>query len=387
MTRPTAFVLNMYATGLGIARNLAPHGVHVVGISSQEDVPGAHSRYCRALTGPDSAHAPEELAEFLIGLARLEPVQPILFATRDADVEFIDRFREPLEAEMILTQPAHELLDALVNKARLAELAERHGVDSPVTLSLSSAEELEQNAGRLPFPAVVKPVYAAELPGLRDALNGQKGLRVDDRAALDAVAAKAFAAGSRVLVQEWVDGEADEFYIVGLYIGAAGRCLGAFTSRKLVQYPPGFGLGCLYRTVDLPELRDSAVAFLEGIGYRGLAEVEYKRDPESGRFRLIEINTRHWDQHPMGTAAGVNLSLLAYRDLAEGAAPDEPCYPRRRSSWIRGLGLLRAIKAELRHGSQGMLMARRALSPSRRAYALWSWSDPMPVLRRRKPGA
>ena len=386
MTRPTAFVLNMFATGLGIARNLGPHGIRVTGISSQADAPGNHSRHCRALVGPDSEHDPEGLAEYLVGLARLEPVKPILFATRDADVEFIDRFRERLEPEMILTQPGHELLDALVNKARLAELAERHGVDSPVTFSLASAEELERHAGKLPFPAVVKPVYAAELPGLREALQGQKGLRVDDRAALEQVAGKAFAAGGRVLVQEWVDGEADEFYIVGAYVGSAGKCLGAFTSRKLVQYPPGFGLGCLYRTVDLPELRDAAVGFLEAIGYRGLAEVEYKRDPASGRFRLIEINTRHWDQHPMGTAAGVNLSLLAYRDLAEGAS-SEPLFPRRRSCWIRGMGLMRAIKAELRHGSQGLRMARRALAPARRAWALWSWSDPMPVLRRRRPGA
>ena len=35
---------------------------------------------------------------------------------------------------------------------------------------------------------------------------------------------------------------------------------------------------------------------------------------------LIEVNPRHWDQHELGTACGVNLSMELYRDFA---GPDQ----------------------------------------------------------------
>jgi len=48
-----------------------------------------------------------------------------------------------------------------------------------------------------------------------------------------------------------------------------------------------------------------------------LSEIEYKIGEHDGQPYLIEINPRHWDQHGLGTAVGVNLSEAAYR-LAVG---------------------------------------------------------------------
>ena len=45
-----------------------------------------------------------------------------------------------------------------------------------------------------------------------------------------------------------------------------------------------------------------------------LKQMEVKRDPRDGRYRLMEINARHWMWHSLAAACGVNLSLAAYRD-------------------------------------------------------------------------
>ena len=48
-----AVVLNMYSTGLGIARNLARHGIPVIGVSSRPDAFSHYSRCCRGVMAPD----------------------------------------------------------------------------------------------------------------------------------------------------------------------------------------------------------------------------------------------------------------------------------------------------------------------------------------------
>ena len=43
-----------------------------------------------------------------------------------------------------------------------------------------------------------------------------------------------------------------------------------------------------------PRLRDYAVRMLGPIGWHGVAMMEYKQDPRSGDYALIEINGRFW---------------------------------------------------------------------------------------------
>src|SRR5262249_26035258 len=36
---------------------------------------------------------------------------------------------------------------------------------------------------------------------------------------------------------------------------------------------------------------------------------------KSGKWFLIEVNPRHWDQHEVGAHVGINLSWIAYQDM------------------------------------------------------------------------
>ena len=47
----------------------------------------------------------------------------------------------------------------------------------------------------------------------------------------------------------------------------------------------------------------------------GPVKLDYKRDPSSGRFYLLEVNPRFSLWNHLGAASGVNLPLVAYRDL------------------------------------------------------------------------
>ena len=59
--RPTAVVLNMFYSGLGIARSLGEHGIPVIGLTAQRGIYGNFTRYAKVVHAPDSRKEPEAL--------------------------------------------------------------------------------------------------------------------------------------------------------------------------------------------------------------------------------------------------------------------------------------------------------------------------------------
>ena len=88
--------MNMYYTGLGIARSLGSQSIPVIGLSAEGGVYGNFTRYARVLRSPDSRACPDALLEYLIRLGQKLGSPSVIFPTRDDDVVFLDRYREEL---------------------------------------------------------------------------------------------------------------------------------------------------------------------------------------------------------------------------------------------------------------------------------------------------
>ena len=56
--RPPAVVMNMFYTGLGIARSLGEHKIPVIGLTSQRGIYGNFTRYAKTVFCPDSRREP-----------------------------------------------------------------------------------------------------------------------------------------------------------------------------------------------------------------------------------------------------------------------------------------------------------------------------------------
>jgi D-aspartate ligase len=381
-SREAAVVLNMYATGLAIARNLAPHGVPVYGLSSRFDAPGNFSRWCRPFRSPDSQDEPDRLVDYLMTLADSLPGRAVLFPTRDQDIHFLERNREALAARYTLPQMEGDPLDRIMNKHRLAEAAEAEGVPTARTARVRTSAEMDAAAVRFRYPVVVKPVFAHHwrAPGIADAVGRRKAVRISSREELQRFfhAVEPFAPD--LLLQEWIQGPDDQCHVLGAYRSPRGEWLGWFTARKMLQFPPEFGLGCVVRLTSNPDVAALGMRLLEALSFWGTAEVEFKRDPESGEYRLIEVNPRHWDQHALGLACGVNLAWIAYRDLTgKGALAPEPPGPGG-GYWVSGAGLLHSIRSDLKAGRFRPGTLAGLLRPGTR-YAVWDPSDPAPFWR------
>jgi predicted ATP-grasp superfamily ATP-dependent carboligase len=372
--------MNLFYTGLGIARSLGARGIPVTGLTTKRGVYGNYTRYAEVLLSPDSRSEPEALLAFLLKIGRDRNGRAIIFPTRDDDLVFLDRFRAELEPYYRMVLPPQEALNACLNKWFTYLAAREAGVSAPECWLVERPEDLQRVMRRVIYPCVLKAVSAHHWRQGRnwELVGARKAIGVSSEAELIAAYEEVAQADQRALIQEMVVGGDESILIVACYFDQKGKWAAGFNTQKLVQIPAGFGTGCIVQSVERPELFERTRKLLEQMGYKGIAEVEYKWDAVEHEFKLIEVNPRPWDQHRLGYAAGVDVIYTAYCDHAELAMP-EPAAPAAGHKWIAEDTF---VTAAVRSLSGGVPRIATLLGEARgkRIYAIWSASDPLPSL-------
>jgi predicted ATP-grasp superfamily ATP-dependent carboligase len=372
-------IMNMFYSGLAIARDLAGTGVRVIGLSSDPKAYGNFTRFCEVRRAPDSQSEPEKLAAFLQQAAG-ELKGAVIFPTRDADVVFLDRYRDELKDYRISIPPRSALIKAL-DKGTLVQCAQAAGVLAPKSLVAHNAEELKKVPAELGFPCVVKPVSSYMWRGDEkwQAVGCRKAFLADNWEELSAEYDRVAKVNPDVLVQERIPGSTKDIAIMGAYFGENSAALGYFCARKLVQEPDDFGTGCVVQAVPLQEIVEPSIRLCKSLGYRGMAEIEYKRDEKTGEYKLIEINTRHWDWHQLAHMSGVNLTRVAYSDLT-GHKLDAATAAKPGGKWVAEDTLLMHSAAGIYNRRLTFRTVFRQLSGPK-IFGIFKWADPMPFIR------
>jgi len=299
--RPAVVVGVGGAAGVSAVRRLGRRGIPVYAVDHRRSPLGFHSRYSTPIrtSDPDA-----DVAGFVAGLLelaeRIGQPAPIL-PTRDEDLNAIARSRDQLGDVFLCPFPPWSVLQAIQSKRHQILRASEIGIPVPET-SID---------GTLPadFPVLVKPSAPA---GFRERF-GVQALRCETAREL----ADALTAASRYepLVQEFIPGGDGALYTVGAYLSATGKAVGVFCGRKIRQSPPRVGTCRVGESVWVEELVESGLELLRALGFVGIAQVEFKRDPRDGRFKFIEVNPRLWQWHELAASCGVDFPWIAYLDL------------------------------------------------------------------------
>jgi D-aspartate ligase len=376
MPMPAA-VMNMFYTGLGIARSLGPRGVRVIGLSATR-IYGNHTRYAEIRRCPDSRDNPAELLQFLLDMAREIGGPCVIFPTRDDDARFLDRYRAELDGRFISVLPSPGALRNCLNKFESYRCAMEAGVAAPKCAIVDNERDLKQVAAGFRLPIVLKPVSAHQWrqAGHWKLVGARKAIAISSAEELVAEYRLISRADPRVLIQEMIPGDDSQLMIAAGYVDRSGNWSAGFTAQKLAQVPAGFGTGCIVQAVNRPELIEPTCRLLKAMNFTGIAEVEYKWDAASRQYQLIEVNPRPWDQHVLGRVSGVDVIHLAYCDHA--GLPRPAVAPvRAGTKWIAEDTLVSALLrfAWRRHPQFWRLLR---LTRGKRIYGIWSASDPMP---------
>jgi predicted ATP-grasp superfamily ATP-dependent carboligase len=310
MTRreiPAAVVDVGWVNGLAAIRSLGRARIRVLALDHRPSALGFRSRYAEAFLCPDPRVDENGFLAFLRALGEV-----VVFPTHDQELNAIARHLGDLE--VLSPFPPWEVLERLQSKRSQLETAIAAGIDVPETRYPVSAGDARAAAEELGLPVLVKPEHPI---GFKQRFRRQ-AFRCETLAEVEDAYARAeeFAP----MVQELVPGGDDTLYTVGSYVARDGRPLGVFSGRKLLQTPPGIGTCRVGEAIWEGDAVAAALRLLDAYRYHGLSQVEFKRDPRDGRFKLMEINPRLWQWHGLAAACGVDLPLIAYDDLVGGTS-------------------------------------------------------------------
>jgi D-aspartate ligase len=368
-----AVVLHVaFANGLGVIRDLAAHGVPVLGLDPSPRALGLRSRFAAGMVCPEPKADEEAFVTFLEDLGRRLPRKAVIFPTHDEYIWPISRNAARLDKWYHIPFSRWSAMERLYDKKAQMEAAWKVGVDTPRTVFIDSHADLAEGAEQIGFPAIFKPV---ESLAFKTRFH-RHVLEIESRDELERVYERVTDCGT-LMLQEVIPGGDEELWTFGSYLDAQSRPLALYTGHKLRQHPVRFGHCRMAVSRWDDGVADAGVRLLQELRYHGVSQVEFKRDPRDGRNCLMEVNARHWMWHSLAAASGVNLSLAAYRD-----ATGHPYVANRQvdgRKWVVAITDIRDAQAEFRRHERDVL-------PWLKSYAgvvqdgVLSLRDPVPGL-------
>ncbi|MBA3016033.1 MAG: ATP-grasp domain-containing protein, partial [Proteobacteria bacterium] len=319
-------------TSLGVIRSLGKQGIPVIGVGRQQHTLGGSSRYCSLC---ETVSSDTELTNLLIALGNAAQCPPIIFTESDDYLLLLDRHRLELASLRWLPTSKHPLPE-LINKRSMLALAQRENLDIPATF-FSDELPLETILASAVYPCFIKPLLTQN----DYRTKGEVATTPDELIRI--IHNPRFTDG--YMAQEIIPGPATNLFFYISYFDATSTPRAAITGHKIRQIPPDFGIGTLAVSQQHPEITRLSESFLRGVGYHGLADLEFKYDPRDNRYKFIEINPRPCGLIELARAAGLNMALLAYKELT-GSSPS-PLLPPAQDGlvWMSTLDdLIRCMK-------------------------------------------
>lgn len=386
-SHPTAIVLGVDTPiGVTVMRELGMNGVPVHAIGRSQDSIGRASRYCRGFSqrpdGPVGAWLPD--------LIRTTSARALL-AVSEGDLAALSVMDDVIEGCQILTPRATPLAMVLDKRATL-KAAAAIGITVPISWQPVISDDRLLRARTLIYPVVAKwadpPLIAERLEN--HGLPLIKAEFVHNAEGLLALLARYDPLGLWPMVQSYCPG-----YGLGqmLYI-ENGRSTLAFQHRRLHEWPPEGGVSTLCTAEPLHHHSEQILmseALLASIGWRGPAMVEYRYDPETGSYALMEINGRFWGSLPLASHCGVLFAWESYRrNILQQTSLAPNHYPVRRARYMipetrRLFNMLfrrRAIADPFFKARpvEALLSYVAGFFDPKMRYFLFRWRDPGPFL-------
>ncbi|MFE9834861.1 ATP-grasp domain-containing protein [Streptomyces sp. NPDC005551] len=313
---------------LGAVRSLGRAGVDVHVVADCAGSPVRRSRFVTELHPPPPPGASRrDIAATLLRVARRVARPAVLIPMDDASAVAVGHLREELTPGYLLPRQPGPLAESVADKAELAGLCARTGIAHPVTLVPDSAAEAAAAAWRLGMPVVAKwsrPWLVPAGTGLRSTVivrSAQQAQTLYRRSA---------EAGSRLLFQAFLPPGPDRDWFFHGYADRSGAVRAGGPGRKLRAQPRGAGLTAVGQWMPNPRVQELAERLAGELGYRGIFDLDLRREGAAGRYHLLDFNPRPGAQFRLFTdASGLDVVRALHLDLTQRPLPDPAPRPGR----------------------------------------------------------
>jgi D-aspartate ligase len=240
----------------------------------------------------------------------------VLIPTDDAGSIFLAEHGAPLREAFLFPAPPADLPRRVAGKFSMHEMCRSQGVPAPLTALPASAGEAAGFAARAGYPLIAKLPSPWAAPGLRSTSV------IGSEAELASLWDVCERTGAGLMLQEFIPGgPGDDWFFHG-YCDAGSACRPAFTGVKIRSYPAHAGLTSLGHAVADEALRSRLAGLLARLSYRGIVDLDLRRDARDGEFKLLDFNPRLGAQFRLfRDSADVDVVIAAYLDLTGQEIP------------------------------------------------------------------
>ncbi len=281
--------------GLNCCRALAEHGGYrLIGVENDPFASGLYQHNIIPYLVPLASD--EELyIEKLLEICHRESVN-VIIPCLEEEIISLSRNRTVFERDNInMLVPEYNTLINATDKYLVSNVAGRAGVPCPETRLLDEIDPAKSK-----FPLVVKPRISHGSRGL-SYIHREEELRSLMRKVPQ----------SEFIAQEMIPGGRGSVYAAGFLYDRDHSVKASFFSRSLKTLYPDGGPAIVGEPVQEDILKLYGTRLLESLeNWAGPALIEFKKDLNSGEFRLLEINPRLWGYGYLATACGINFPHL-----------------------------------------------------------------------------
>jgi predicted ATP-grasp superfamily ATP-dependent carboligase len=310
----------VYHGSVAAIRTFGRAGVPVHAIVEDRFTPAGLSRYLeRAHVWPTTG---AETDEFLLeGLARIGKRiggGVLAIPTDDEAAVFLAEHREVLGDWFVYPKVTPDLPRRLASKRGLYDICLAFGIPTPYAFFPQSLDDVADYAARAVFPIVVKNID----PFVRLRRRAVPSTTVVHSAEELITLAATFPEPSTAMFQDYLPRDVAEDWIFHTYCNEASESLVPFTGVKLRSWPPHAGVTTYARIVRNDELEALSVGLCRDIGYRGVADLDWRFDRRDGQYKLVDFNPRMGAQFKMfETESGLDVLRAMHLDLTGREVP------------------------------------------------------------------
>jgi predicted ATP-grasp superfamily ATP-dependent carboligase len=367
--------------GLNVARAAGLARIPVIVASADPESPVFASRFChgRVLLPPFERQGAgvEKLMRLGERLsAALGRSVPLFYGDDDyLNLILQNRGRLAQYFRFIVNDP--EVAGALIDKQRFDDFTRERGLPVPRTLQW---EELAGVSG----PVLVKPKLKLDFEHSATFLRllGRAGKARVFASTQELVAdPQARALRDELLFQEYIPGDDRQIWSFHGYADAESRVLAWFTGRKIRTYPALTGVSTFLEIAHHDQLAAEGHRIVARAPLKGVFKIDFKQDPRSGRFLMLEVNARFNLWHYLAAANGLNVPRVAYDYLVHDRVPAATPRVRTNRRWLSLRLDYRAYRDLASRGELGLWRWLSSLAFSRKVYDVFAWTDPLPLAR------
>ncbi len=199
-----------------------------------------------------------------------------------------------------IVNPDYPVFIQAADKLNLMNYCMKNGLPCPRTYHLDP-ETVNKIDVLLDFPVIVKPTRGVGAVGLH---------KFNEKTELESLYPLLIEQYGDLIIQEYIPPADGPQYQAEAFMDGEGRMKVCLIIEKPRFFPVTGGTSTANVTISHPGIKDIAKQLLEGLHWKGAADIDFILDPRDGVVKILEINPRVTAGIKVGFAAGIDFADL-----------------------------------------------------------------------------